>query len=259
MKWLRTYCLLLVGCMVALGAFAQGETPAAPEPVLPAPAPVQEGPQFGVRFGYQLQFPSKNIVGVQNYSFFEAGHHIGYGAFLNLRASNGVQFSPYIGLEHVFWPKSQGYSGDCTLDSFPTFIGIADSLPGRDFRFFNIAFEPALKFYVKKMSLFVKLQPMFSLNLQRKVEQYNHSCGVIPSPQFVDYESTSNRGMSKFTFSIGGGIVKEVKLPRGSYLSLEPGVKLMLTRLLYITEADAGLDFSLYPMGFYLNLSFFRD
>ncbi|MFN8395466.1 MAG: hypothetical protein U0176_12550 [Bacteroidia bacterium] len=259
MKWLRISCLLIATCLATSAAFAQGETPVAPEPILPAPAPVQEGPQFGVRFGYQLQFPSKNIVGVQNYTFFEAGHHIGYGAFVNLRASNGVQFSPYVGLEHVFWPKSEGYSGDCTLDSFPTFMGVADSLPGRDFRFFNIAFEPAFKFYVKKMSLFVKLQPMFSINLQRKVEQYNHACGVVPNSQFVDYEGNSSRGMSKFTFSLGGGIVKEVKLPRGSYLSLEPGVKIMLTKLLHVTEVDQGLDFSLYPMGLYLNLSFFRD
>ena len=225
----------------------------------PPPAPVLDGPQFGIRFGYQLQFPSKNYVGAQNYVFFEAGHHIGYGAYINLPAGDGVQFSPYFGLEHVFWPKSEGYSQACDADSFPTFMAVKDSVPGRNFRMFNLAFEPAFKFYLRKMGIFLKLQPMFGYNIQRKVEQYNHTCGVPISQQYVDYTQSDLRRMSKFTFSAGIGIVKEVKLPNGGGLALEPGVKLMFSRLLQVQEANAnGVDFTLYPWGFYLNLSFFR-
>jgi hypothetical protein len=245
--------LLGLGCMIAMPLLHAQPAPA------PPPPPVQEGAQFGIRFGYQLQFPSKNYVFAQNYTFFEAGHHIGYGGYVNLQADDGIQFSPYFGLEHVFWPKSGGYSQDCDADSFPTFMAVNDSLPGRDFRFYNLAFEPAFKFYLRKMGVFLKLQPMFSYNIQRKVEQYNHSCGVPASQQFVDYEATERRDMAKFTFSAGLGIVKEVRLANGSGLALEPGVKLMLSRLLHVDEEDPdGLDFTLYPWGFYLNLSFFR-
>lgn len=251
----RTLILLML-CLLVWG-FVQAQKEAPEEP--PPSAPVQDGPQYGIRFGYQLQFPSKNIVGVQNYSFFEAGHHLGYGGYINLRAGDGVQFSPYFGLEHVFWPKSEGYSQDCAADSFPTFMNVKDSLPGRDFRFFNLVFEPSLKFYVRRMGVFLKLQPIFTYNIQRKVEQYTHTCGVLPSSQFVDYTSSGLRDMSKFTFSIGAGFVKEVKLPKGGSLALEPGFKLMLSRLLHVKEENPdGLDFTLYPMGFYLNLSFFR-
>lgn len=259
MRCLFHLLLLLLPASVGTPLLAQGETPSAPVPTVAPPAPLQDGPQFGVRFGYQLQFPSKNYVHAQNFSFFEAGHHLGYGAYLNLRAENGVQFSPYFGLEHVFWPKSEGYGADCTLDSFPTFMAVDDTLPGRDFRMYNVVLEPALKFYIRRMSVFLKVQPVFALNIQRKVEQYAHTCGVNPHTQLVDYEATSLRDMAKFTVSVGVGIVKEVRLPKGSGLALEPGVKLMLSRLLHVREADLdGLDFTLYPWGFYLNLSFFR-
>ena len=251
----RIYIVLAISLLMGSISHAQTEEPEEPTHAVPS----LDGPQFGIRFGYQLQFHSKTLVGIQNYSFFEAGHHIGYGGYLNLKAGEGVQFSPYFGLEHVFWPKSNGYSLACDADSFPTFMNVKDSLPGRDFRFFNLVFEPALKFYVRRMSVFFKLQPIFSYNIQRKVEQYTHTCGVLPSAQLVDYTSTSLRGMSKFTFSIGAGIVKEVRLPKGGSLALEPGFKLMLSRLLHVKEENPdGLDFTLYPMGFYLNLSFFR-
>lgn len=221
--------------------------------------PVQDGPQFGVRFGYQLQFPSKNTVGVNEFAFFEAGHHLGYGGYLNLKAGDGVQFSPFFGLEHAFWPKSESYLQDCSIDSFPTFMSVRDSLPGRDFRFFNIVLEPAFKFFMRKMDLWFKVQPMLSYNIQRKVEQYNHSCGVPQAGQFVDYAPSAERAHSKFNLALGAGIVKEVRFKSGSGLALEPGVKLTLSRLLYVeSTAPNGLDFTLYPWGFYLNLSFFR-
>jgi hypothetical protein len=243
--------------LLPIGVLAQA--PRIPRDSLP-PAPVLDGAQFGIRFGYQLQFPSKNYVGLQNFSFFEAGHHIGYGGFVNLKlGSKGSQFSPYLGLEHVFWPKSEGYSKACNLDSFPTFMAVRDSLPGRDFRFYNIAFEPAFKFYMRRSGIFIKLQPMLSYNIQRKVEQYNHACGTPLGTQFIDYAPNALRGMSKFTFSLGAGIVKQVQLGKESFLALEPGVKVMLSRLLYVHELNPdGLSFSLVPWGLYLNLSFVR-
>ena len=101
---------------------------------------------------------------------------------------------------------------------------------------------------------------MFSDHLRRKVEQYTHSCGVAPSQDYIDYAPTGLRAMSRFTFSLGVGFVKEVQLPGGSNLALEPGVKLMLSRLLYVRDSDPnGSDFTLYPWGAYLNLSFFRN
>ncbi len=259
MKVFRIWICLALLSLGTGNLFAQAELPLPKTRPEAPPAPEMEGPQFGIRFGYQLQFPSKNYVGALNYTFFEAGHHLGYGAYVNLKADNGVQFSPYFGLEHVFWPKSGGYGTDCALDSFPTFMAVNDTLPGRDFRFYNLAFEPAFKFYIRRMSIFLKLQPMFSYNIQRKVEQYTHHCSVLASPQFVDFAPTALRNHSKFTFSLGAGIVKEVKLPGGSGLALEPGVKLMLSRLLHVQEQNPeGLDFTLYPWGFYLNLSFFK-
>jgi hypothetical protein len=223
------------------------------------PIPTQDGSQFGIRFSYQLQFPSKNLVAAQVFTLLEAGHHIGYGAYANVKIGQAAQFSPYFGLEHVFWPKSQSYAQACDVDSFPTFMAVDDSLPGRDFRFFNLAFEPAFKFYSRRMQIWLKFQPMFAYNIQRKVEQYNHTCGVPISDQFVDYTKTSLRGMSPFTFSLGAGIVKEVRFKNGSGLALEPGAKIMLSRLLFVKELQAnGRSFDLYPAGFYLNLSFFK-
>ncbi len=255
--WRRYFCLLAF--LAALSLLHGQKNPDEEEPPLRPAAPVLDGPQFGIRFGYQLQFPSKNRVNALDYSFFEAGHHLGYGGYINLAASDGIQFSPYFGLEHAFWPKSQSYSKACDADSFPTFMDVKDSLPGRDFRFFNLVFEPAFKFYSRRTGLFFKLQPMFAYNIQRKVEQYAHTCGVLPNSQFVDYAPTNLRSMSKFTFSIGGGIVKEVHLPKGGGIALEPGVKVMLSQLLHVEEADPnGLSFDLFPAGVYLNLSFFR-
>ncbi len=249
------HCLIFFLCLLAVGATqAQKE---AEEETAP-PVALDEGTQFGIRFSYQLQFPSKNAVNAQDFSFFEAGHHIGYGGYINLKIGERAQFSPYLGLEHVFWPKSEGYSQVCNTDSFPTFMDVKDSLPGRDFRFFNIVFEPSFKIYSRRSGISFRFQPIFSYNIQRKVEQYTHTCGVLPDPQFVDYTPTALRGMSKFTISLGAGIVKEVRLRSGGGLALEPGVKLMLSRLLYVKEAANGLDFNLFPAGVYLNLSFFK-
>jgi hypothetical protein len=254
---MRAFGWLWLGCICLLPLL--GRSQAAVEPAIKPSANAAKFPQFGVRFSYQLQFPSKNYVYANNFSFFEAGHHLGYGGYINLKVGENVQFSPYFGLEHVFWPKSGGYSEDCTVDSFPTFMAVKDSLPGRDFRMYNLVFEPAFKFYSRKMGIHFKFQPMFAYGIQQKVEEYNHTCGVFAQSQFVDYEKSEVRGLAKFTFSVGGGIVKEVTLPKGSFLALEPGVKLMLSRLMYVQDAQPdGLDFTLYPWGFYLNLSFFR-
>lgn len=218
-----------------------------------------EESQFGIRFGYQLQFPSKNYVNANNFSFFEAGHYLGYGAYTNIFVGKNIQFTPYFGFEHGFWPKSESYTQDCMRDSFPTFQSVKDSLPGRDFRFYNLTFEPAFKFYSQKRGIFFKIQPMFSYNIRRKVEQYNHSCGVQPQNQFVDYETNEFRKMSRFTFSLGMGIVKEVWINEKAGIALEPGAKVMLSRLLGVNDENPnGPNFSLYPWGFYLNLSFFR-
>lgn len=229
------------------------------EPIMPPLPSMSSSNQVGIRFGYQLQFPSKNYVNANNFSFFEAGHYLSYGAYTNLKIAENIQFSPYFGLEHGFWPKSKGYSQDCMRDSFPTFWAVKDSLPGRDFRFYNISFEPSFKFFIPKRAIFFKLQPIFGYNLKRKVESYAHTCGVLPQSQFVDYSTDTYRAMSRFTFSMGMGIVKEVWINDRSGIALEPGVKMMFSRLLAVNDINPnGNDFSLYPWGFYLNLSFFR-
>ncbi|HEX2901781.1 MAG TPA: hypothetical protein VHS96_18865, partial [Bacteroidia bacterium] len=90
MKVFRIWICLVVWGLFAENLQAQAELPLPrTRPEAPA-APEMESPQFGIRFGYQLQFPSKNYVRAQNYSFFEAGHHLGYGAYINLKADDGV-------------------------------------------------------------------------------------------------------------------------------------------------------------------------
>ncbi len=251
------FLILLFAFAVPSLGFAQGEETIEVSPALNPP--MTQVSQFGVRFGYQLQFPSKNYVNANNFSFFEAGHYLGYGGYINIPLSENIQFSPFFGLEHGFWPKSASYTPDCTRDSFPTFWSVKDSLPGRDFRFYNLVFEPAFKFYSQKRGIFFKVQPMFSYNIERKVEQYNHTCGVLPQGQFVDYGTNEYRKMSRFTFSLGAGIVKEVWINDKAGFAIEPGAKLMFSRLLAVKDENPnGPNFSLYPWGFYINVSFFR-
>lgn len=215
---------------------------------------------FGIRFGYSLELPSQNFYNGRDFALFEAGHRLTYGAYLNVPVDKGVDFSPYFGFEHVFWPKSLGYSSECSLDSFPTFQATNDTIPGRDFRFYNLAFEPSFRFYISKLTIFLKLQPMISLNLRTRVENYVHECDGIPLGQtFLEFEETELRFMSRVNFGLGAGIVKEVPITKTSFLALEPGFKFNLTPLLRIRDQyPQGPSFSLYPWGFYVNLSFVR-
>ena len=216
--------------------------------------------EFGVRFGYSLELPSQNFYDGREFILFEAGHRLTYGAYLNIPVEKNMEFSPYFGFEHIFWPKSLGYSSDCEMDSFPTFHATNDTLPGRDYRFYNLAFEPAFRFYLGKLGIHLKLQPMFSLNIRARMENYVFECdGVAPGPSFVEFEESDLRFMSVFNAGLGGGIVKEVQITKTSKLALEPGFKFMLTPLLRIRDQHPqGPSFSLYPWGFYINLSFVR-
>ncbi|MEM7038940.1 MAG: hypothetical protein AAF570_18305 [Bacteroidota bacterium] len=225
-----------------------------------AGAPVEKAPaQFGVRFGYGLEFPSENNYRGLEFNLVEAGHRFNYGAYVNITAEPNVQFSPYIGFEHTFWPKSLSYDRDCELDSFPSFWSIDDSVPGRDIRLWNFSIEPAFKFYVSKLTVWLKLQPHFTLNIRSRIENYTHTCGAPLTQQWLTYEESELRTTSNFNFGLGFGIVKEVRLSSGSGLALEPGFRVMLSPLFGVNAADPdGPNFRLYPWGFYLNLSFFR-
>jgi hypothetical protein len=215
--------------------------------------------QFGVRFGYGLEFPSKNIYRGEDFALFEAGHRLGFGGFANIFINPKVQFSPYIGLEHVFWPKGENYRGGCELDSFPTFYSVNDTLPGRNFRLYNVVFEPTFKFLSPKMSVWFRLLPMFSLNFQTRVEDYTYTCGLFPDRQWLDYTSDDLRRMSSFNFGLGFSIVKEVLVSSNSWLALEIGVRKVFTQTLFVNHQNPDSpDFSLYPWGFFVNLSFLR-
>lgn len=218
------------------------------------------GPQMGVRLGYSLELPSSSNFRGEDFTFFEAGHRIAYGAFLNLRADKNVQFVPYLGLEHVFWPKSLGYSSDCALDSFPTFWSTSDSLPGRDFRVYNIAFEPGFKFYNPRLSIFFKLQLFLSYSIRVRAEDYTHSCGAGNlSRSWLVYESDEFRENNPFNLGIGGGIVKEVKVGKESFLALEPGIKATISPIFKVFDANPnGPFFTMNPWAIFLNISLQR-
>lgn len=216
--------------------------------------------QYGIRFGYSLELPSENFYDGRDFSLFEAGHRLAYGAYLNIPIEANTDFSPYFGFEHILWPKNLGYGTDCSLDSFPTFIATNDTIPGRDFRFYNLAFEPAFRFYIPKLTIHLKVQPMFALNIRTRYESYRYECGSIPSGQsYQEFEATELSFTSKLNFGLGAGIVKEVPFGKAGFFALEPGFKLMLTPLLRIRDQyPQGPSFSLYPWGFYLNISFLR-
>jgi hypothetical protein len=215
--------------------------------------------QFGVRFGYGLEFPSKNLYRGEDFALFEAGHRLGFGGFVNIPGSPKVQFSPYLGLEHVFWPKGQGYDVGCELDSFPTFYSVKDTLPGRNFRMYNIVFEPSIKVKSSKMSVWFRFVPMFSLNFRTRVEHYFNTCGLSPQREWLEYARNDLRRMSGFDFGLGISIVKEVSFSSGSFLALEIGVRNVFTQTLFVNhENPDSPDFSLYPWGFFVNLGFMR-
>ena len=214
---------------------------------------------FGVRFGYSLQLPSENTYNGQDFLLTEAGHEINYGAYLIGRLDRNVQFQGYFGLQHVFWPKSLGYSNDCEQDSFPTFLSTDDSIPGRDIRLFNLVFEPALRIYIPKLTIFLKFQPQFALNLRNQIENYAYGCNGQLDQGPVEFTETENRAMSRVNVALGLGIVKEVTFGGETGISLEPGFKFNLSSVFTVRdETPMGPSFTLYPWGFYLNVSVFR-
>jgi|GEM_PF-4179912 len=209
--------------------------------------------------GYSLRLPSTNTYRGAEFSLVEAGQEISYGGYLLAKLDRNVHFVPYLGLEHTFWPKSQGYSQDCSQDSFPTFLATDDSIPGRDMRLFNIAFEPALKFYLPNLGIFLKFQPHFALNLRTQVEHYRFSCDGRFQLGDRPFEESFRSLTSEFNFGVGFGIVKEVRFGGESGFLVEPGFKTMLTPLFSVRDEDPeGPSFSLYPWGFYLNIGIFR-
>lgn len=223
--------------------------------VLPAQTPVR----MGIRAGYGLDLPSQNIVNGRVYHLTEAGHRFNYGAFLDLGDAKGTTFSPYLGLEHGFWPKSQGYDRDCAKDSFPTFWSVDDSLPGRDHRVINVVLEPAIRVKLRWEGLFLRMMPSFSYTFQSKVEDYTHTCNAPIARAWIDWQDGERRKQSKVNVGIAMGLVKEVQINEGLGFSIETGARVMLSSLWTVraTTAEQGA-FTLQPFGFYLNLGFFR-
>lgn len=228
-------------------------------PVLLRAQPDRSPSQFGVRFGYGLEFPSTNFYRGDDFALFEAGHRLGFGGYMNVNISPKAQVSPYFGLEHVFWPKGAGYRGACDLDSFPTFYSVSDSLPGRNFRMYNLVFEPSFRLKSPKLSVWLRLVPMFSLNFRTRVENYTNTCGIFPEREWLQYSDSDRRRMSNFNFGLGFSIVKEVTLSNNSLLALEVGVRNVFTQTLFVNhENPDSPNFSLYPWGFFVNLGFMR-
>lgn len=216
--------------------------------------------QFGVRANWGFDFVSKNRVNLQEYAFLNTGQHVGFGGFVNLFAEENVQFSPFLGLNHMYFPKSAEYSGDCEADTFPTFWSIYDSLPGRSQRFWNVMLEPSFKFYIPKLQIHLRIFPLLQYNLRARVEDYTHTCGASFSRNWLAWEDDEYRKMSRFTVDLGASIVKEVRIGPGSFLQLESGYKAMLPPLLKVSDPDPDRPgFTLYPSGWFFNLGFFRE
>lgn len=215
--------------------------------------------RMGLRFGYGLELPSKNLVGGQIYYVTEAGHRLNYGAFLDIGDVGKVTFSPYVGLEHQSWPKSEAYGADCTQDSFPTFWAVDDSLPGRDHRMINLVLEPAIRVKLRFPGTYLRFVPTFALTIQSKVEDYTHTCGAPLIRNWLDYSRGDLRSSSPLQFGMGLGFVKEVKINERSGFMIEPGVRGMLSSLFKVRSVlPEHPAFNLQPWGFYVNIGFFR-
>ena len=215
--------------------------------------------RMGIRAGYGLELPSQNVIAGQVYHLTEAGHRFNYGAFLDIGDPKGTTFSPYFGLEHAYWRKSQTYGNDCTRDSFPTFWAVDDSLPGRDHRVVNVVLEPALRIKLRWEGLFLRLMPSLSYTFQSKVENYSHTCNAPIARAWLDWEDSEYRRQSKVNVGVGAGLVKEVQLGDAMGFSIETGVRVMLSSLWTVrAEVVEEGAFTLQPIGFYLNLGFFR-
>lgn len=236
-------CLLLMLVLCLPATWAQAQTPV----------------RMGIRAGYGLELPSKNTVNGQVFYPMEAGHRFNYGAFLDIGKAKGTTFSPYLGLEHAFWPKGHSYNNDCAQDSFPTFWAVDDSLPGRDHRVVNIVLEPAIRIPLRWEGLYLRLMPSFSATFQSKVEDYTHSCNAPLSRAWLDWEDGERRKQSKVNVGVGAGLVKEVQLSERMGFSIETGVRAMLSALWTVRAATPEQGaYTLQPFGFYLHLGFFR-
>jgi hypothetical protein len=223
--------------------------------MVPAQTPVR----MGVRAGYGLELPSKNIVNGQEYQLVEAGHRFNYGAFLDLGDPQRTTFSPYLGLEHGFWAKSFSYTQACEQDSFPTFWSVDDSLPGRDHRVVNVVLEPSIRIKLKWEGLYLRLVPAFSYVFQSKIENYTHTCNAPISRAWLDWEDSERRKQSKVNVGIGLGLAKEVRISERTGFSIETGARVTLSALWTVRAATAEEGaFTLQPFGFYVNLGFFR-
>lgn len=244
----RLISLLL---LLLTGNSLLGQTPALTPELPPA--------QFGVRANWGFDFVSKNRVNLQEYAFLNTGQHLGFGGFLNIFAEPNVQFSPFLGMNFVNFPKSREYNQDCTQDTFPTFWSIYDSVPGRSHRFWNVALEPSFKFFIPKMKIHIRIFPLLQYNLRARVENYTHTCGAAFGRQWLSWEDDEYRKLARFTVDLGGSLVKEVKIGPNSYLQLESGYKVMLPPLLKVSDPDPDRPgFTLYPGGWFFNLGFFR-
>lgn len=215
--------------------------------------------QLGVRANWGLEFISKNTINGQEFALLETGQHIGFGGFLNIAAEENVQFSPFLGMDYTFFPKSTNYVGGCETDTFPTFWSVTDSVPGRDHRFWSVVLEPSFKFYVSKLKIHVRVFPQLSYIVRSRVENYSNSCGNSVPQSWLDYEEDPLRKSSTFNVALGGSIVKEVKVSENAFLHLETGYKFMMSQLLKVRDPDPDREgYSLYPHGWFLNLGFFR-
>ncbi len=221
----------------------------------------EKGPtQFGVRLGYGLEIPSTNYYRGEEFSLFEAGHRFTYGAYLNIPLDWNVDFTPFVGLDQNFWPKSLGYANDCTLDSFPTYISTADTVPGRNFRFNNIVVEPGFRFYIPRASIFLKFQAHLTYSIRARVENYPFACGLSGQQNWLDYRSTSLANHNRFNLGFGTALVKEVTVGDNTGVMFEVGTRIQLTPLLSIQDADPnGPYFSLFPWNIFINLGVFRN
>lgn len=246
---MKKLLLLLAGISCTLLAWSQE-----------AEAPREKGEtQFGVRLGYTLELPSQNFYNGEEFSLFEAGHRFSYGAYINIPLDWNIQFVPFFGLDQNFWPKSLGYAQDCALDSFPTFISTSDTVPGRNFRFNNLVFEPAIKVWIPRAKIHVKFQAHLTYSIRARVENYPFACGISGGQNWLDYEGDALRNHNRFNLGFGASILKEVMIGERTGISLEPGARVMLTPLLQIQDSNPnGPYFTLYPWGIYLNIGVFR-
>lgn len=215
--------------------------------------------QTGVKFSWGLEFPSRNLYQGFNYKFMEPGNRIGLLGYQNIPINITTQFSPAVGVSYFYFEKSQDYNRDCTLDSFPTFWSVADTLPGRDIKVLALTIEPAFKFYIVNWALFLRLSPIAHINLSTRMENYSHACGSSVKRSFFDWEKGPDRNRARVMVGLSMGIVKEIRLNASRWLALETGFQTMINPLLEANSPKTeGPRFDFGFTGFYVNFGFFR-